>query len=154
TPREPPPGPSQFITTGTRMTIGGFVTSPTILMESGDGPDTITATTTSVLTAAYPWTAANYPPQLGDFPYRDTRPTTRSQIAIYSLDANDLINVVGVAVADNIDVFGGNGRDTINLTPSNLMLGTDIVFGDNGSVGFFPDFDLAGAFSFHSATGD
>ena len=68
------PTASEFVTIGTTILLAGVVAAPAILIEAGDGPDKINATSTSALTAAYPWTSATYPTQLGRFPGRRPRP--------------------------------------------------------------------------------
>jgi Ca2+-binding RTX toxin-like protein len=152
-------GPSQFVDVGTVILIAGIVASPFITIEGGDGPDKITAASTSVLDGAYPWTPATFPKVLGTFP-RVT--STESLIVIFGdngavtnyspgvpetissagtgAGGNDTINVVGTAYAQGIDIFGGDGSDTINLTPistlskTDTLVGTDIIFGDNGTI--------------------
>jgi hypothetical protein len=129
-PRLPPP--SEFVTVGTTLLIAGIVIAPNIKIEGGDGPDTILANPTSILNAAYPWTAKTYPPQLGAFPRAPD--TADSLITILGDAGNDTITVVGVATALEIDVFGNNGTDIIQLTPTNVLIGSDVIFGDNGIV--------------------
>ena len=110
------PTPTQFVTIGTTILLAGLVAAPTITIQSADGPDTITATATSVLNAAYPWTAKTFPPQLGR---KVGSGTGWSLITIIAGSADDKVSVLGSAVANNIDIIGGDGADTIALTPTN-----------------------------------
>ncbi len=125
------PGPSKFVTAGTAIQIAGLIAGPYILMRGGDGPDKITATSTSVLTAAFPWTSSTYPTQFGTFP---ATTSAFSVIQIYGLAGNDAITLQGSIAAQNIDIFGGDGADTINLSPTNVQTGVDVIFGDGGTV--------------------
>jgi hypothetical protein len=125
------PGPSKFVTTGTPITIAGLIAAPIILMRGGDGPDKITATSTSVLTAAFPWTSSTYPTQFGTFP---TTPSTFSVLEVLGLAGNDTITLQGSLTAQNVNISGGDGADTINFSPTNAQTGVDVIFGDNGTV--------------------
>ncbi|HET6237314.1 MAG TPA: hypothetical protein VFE41_20495 [Acetobacteraceae bacterium] len=125
------PGPSQFVTLGTAIQIAGLIAAPVILMRGGDGPDRIAATSTSVLTAAFPWTSSTYPTQFGTFP---ATPSTSSVLQISGLAGNDLIVVAGSLTAQNVNMFGGDGADSINFSPTNAQTGVDVIFGDNGTV--------------------
>ncbi len=129
TPAAPPP--SRFVTTGTAIQVQGTLAAPIIYMIGGDGPDTITTATTAVLTAAYPWTAATYPPQLGTFP---AAPSTASIIRVDGGAGNDRITLNGSIVAQNINIIGGDGSNTISLLPVNAMTGIDVIFGNKGVV--------------------
>jgi hypothetical protein len=125
------PGPSIFVTTGTAIQIAGLIAAPYILIRGGDGPDKITATGTSVLTAAFPWTSATYPTQFGTFP---ATPTTVSVLQVYGYAGNDTISLAGSLTAQNVNIVGGDGADTINFSPTNAQTGVDVIFGDNGTV--------------------
>jgi hypothetical protein len=125
------PGPSQFVTLGTAIQIAGLIAAPIILMRGGDGPDRIFATNTSVLTAAFPWTSSTYPAKLGAFP---TTPSTASIIQVSGLAGNDTIVLQGSLTAQNVNIFGGDGADTITYFPLNAQSGVDVIFGDNGTV--------------------
>ncbi len=125
------PGPSKFVTVGTAIQIAGLIAGPIILMRGGDGPDKITATNTSVLTAAYPWTSSTYPTQFGTFP---TTPSPASILQLYGYAGNDTITLQGSVTAQNTNIFGGDGADTINLVPTNAQTGVDVIFGDSGTV--------------------
>ena len=152
-------GPSQFVEVGTVILIAGIVASPFITIEGGDGPDKITATSTSVLDGAYPWTAATFPKVLGTLPrvtstesliviFGDNGSVTNYSVGVpetissagTGAGGNDAINVVGTAYAKGIDIFGGDGSDVVNLTPistlskTDTLVGTDVIFGDNGTI--------------------
>ncbi len=125
------PGPSQFVTVGTAIQIAGLIAAPVILVRGGDGPDRITATNTSVLKAAFPWTSSTYPTQFGTFP---ATPSTASVLQVYGMAGNNSISLLGSLTAQNVNIFGGDGADTINLSPTNAQTGVDVIFGDNGTV--------------------
>ena len=50
---------------------------------------------------------------------------------------NDTINLVGSLTAQNVNIFGGDGADTIDFSPTNVQGGEDVIFGDSGTVTFW-----------------
>jgi Ca2+-binding RTX toxin-like protein len=125
------PGPSKFVTAGTVIQIAGQIAAPIILIRGGDGPDRISATSTSVLTLGFPWTSSTYPSAFGTFP---ATPPTTSELQISGFAGNDGIALLGSLTASNVNIFGGDGADSINFSPTNTQTGVDVIFGDGGTV--------------------
>ena len=102
---------------GSTIAVAGTLMAPVIEIDGGPDADVI-QTTTGTLTAAFPWTAVNWPfaPVGVSFP---ASPSTASQITINGNGGNDQISLWGDVSARETDINGGDGSDVITLNPDN-----------------------------------
>ncbi len=107
----------------TRVTVGGTIIAPDILIH-GDGGNDVIQVTTGTLSAMFPWANAAafnaaFTGSFGTLATYPASPSTDSQITLRGEGGSDQILVWGTLTANEIDVYGDGAGDLLALNPDN-----------------------------------